>query len=46
MVRLALFCRNSDEAMLKEKAAQVEEKVKSKQKLTTEDLLAFQSQKD
>lgn len=35
-----------DEAMLKEKAAQVEEKVKSKQKLTTEDLLAFQSQKD
>jgi uncharacterized coiled-coil DUF342 family protein len=34
-----------EEAMLKEKAAEVEQKVKDKKKLTTEDLLAFQARK-
>jgi uncharacterized coiled-coil DUF342 family protein len=35
----------ADEAVLKEKVAEVEQKVKDKKKLTTEDLLAFQANK-
>jgi len=35
----------ADEAVLKEKVAEVEQKVKEKKKLTTEDLLAFQAKK-